>query len=751
MAALLRPAAELIPDELKQLDAWGCWRSEKQAGKDKPAKVPIHYRTGQKRKGAFSRDAWGDFGTAWTTYEVNNLSGVGVLVPACDGLVFVDIDNAFTNRDKQILKTNVADIVDSLGPGYWEISPSGNGLRGVYYGSLLGVAPVNAPLQDDARIELYGNTSTETAAGRYVTITGVPLEHVSRGTVTRVNQVTLDELYETYRPLSLTAEVNYPDEPPVVSIDAYYQKFDAITESLSPTYQNYVGNGFVLEHVEHADHSRSGYLLGLWAEIINAGWLDDDTLVTHQDKQDGVTNDAVIFSYAVLEPHVMALAQAKRKDNESAMTYLWRDWCRCKAKLLNQVDAFDELEGSDIIESEYPRNTPNSVDTVDSADLVAPEVPETLFVPDDVSVEASPGKAPDWVVRDWIPRKEVTLLYGPTSIGKTFLVTQLAYCVAEGRKWLDLETEQGGVLGLFMEEDANLMNYRNELVRAGMGMFNPSRNFHTLGGKGRRDVDYLMTRTREGLVTTKFFRQVAAEVERLNPKLVILDNIGRLFGGSENDKAEVGQFMNKLVNLATRTDCAIVLLGHPSRTASRTGDGTGATSWGAIARSRIEFRWGRPAGRGANTEPNGELENVRYLQLHDANLRSPDAPTKYTVVPSDAGGVQYLNADLEGTGQDILAESESYNLSVVSSAVVGLLQEGVELTTYNRGWSRRQYVVDRVRSWCMTEAIDRVPDSQSILDAVHQMVEDGVLQRNNRDARTGRFVPEESGQWLVLQ
>ena len=51
----------------------------------------------------------------------------------------------------------------------------------------------------------------------------------------------------------------------------------------------------------------------------------------------------------------------------------------------------------------------------------------------------------------------------------------------------------------------------------------------------------------------------------MGARLVILDTAADLFGGNENDRGQVRQFMNALSRIAMKINGAVVLCAHPSR------------------------------------------------------------------------------------------------------------------------------------------------------------------------------------------
>ena len=112
-----------IPQELKDLEQWVCWKGIINE-KGKISKIPINPKTGG---GAMSNNpaTWSDFQTALKAAETLKLQGVGFVFD--EGYFGVDLDNA-TDELKQEFITKLQ--------SYTEISVSGNGIHIICRGKL---------------------------------------------------------------------------------------------------------------------------------------------------------------------------------------------------------------------------------------------------------------------------------------------------------------------------------------------------------------------------------------------------------------------------------------------------------------------------------------------------------------------------------------------------------------------------------------------------------------------------------------
>ena len=219
-----------------------------------------------------------------------------------------------------------------------------------------------------------------------------------------------------------------------------------------------------------------------------------------------------------------------------------------------------------------------------------------------------------WTVKDRIPANNVTLLSGEGSVGKSILSLQLAAAVILGRDWLGTLPEPGAALVVCCEDDSNELWRRLDLIAAHYGTtFAEFKDMHLLALAGGETL--MAVPDRNGLIqTTKLFTRIRAAACDLRPKLIVLDNAADIFGGSENDRAEVRQFIGILRGMAITAGAGVLLTSHPSLTGISTGTGlSGSTAWNASVRSRLYFKRAITA---KDEEPDPDL---RVLEVMKSN------------------------------------------------------------------------------------------------------------------------------------
>jgi RecA-family ATPase len=124
------------------------------------------------------------------------------------------------------------------------------------------------------------------------------------------------------------------------------------------------------------------------------------------------------------------------------------------------------------------------------------------------------------------------------------------------------------------------------------------------------------------------------DVERLQPKLIVLDNASRLYEGSENDRTIVTRFMFALERVAAVSGAALLLLQHVSR--SGAGDeqadflqGTsGSTGWRNAARQALYQR---------RTDPGEVMLKVMKSNSGPDNWKVPMSWNGLTFMPTQDG------------------------------------------------------------------------------------------------------------------
>jgi RecA-family ATPase len=209
-----------------------------------------------------------------------------------------------------------------------------------------------------------------------------------------------------------------------------------------------------------------------------------------------------------------------------------------------------------------------------------------------ISAAAFAGIAPPerrWIVKDMIPDRTVTIVSGDGGGGKTTLMLQLATAISGSCPWLGHNPDSGPVLVVTAEDDEEEIHRRLGAISKSLGVeLADLADLHIVPLAGQ-DAVMGAPEGRAAIITpTAVFRALAALVERIRPRLIVLDALADVYAGEENARAQARQFIGLLRGLAIKNDLAIVLIAHPSLSGMASGTGTsGSTAWSNSVRARL--------------------------------------------------------------------------------------------------------------------------------------------------------------------
>jgi RecA-family ATPase len=260
-----------------------------------------------------------------------------------------------------------------------------------------------------------------------------------------------------------------------------------------------------------------------------------------------------------------------------------------------------------------------------------------------------PVPAREWCVPNRIPARNVTLFSGEGAIGKSLVSLQLAVAMALGRDWLNSLPEFGPVMAVCCEDDDKELHRRLADILAHYGAsFTDLHGILHLTSMAGQDA-LMAVPGKSGLITpTTLFERVRKAALDIRPKLIVLDNSADIFGGNENDRAQVRQFIGILRGLAIDANAAVVLTSHPSLTGEKSGTGlSGSTAWHASVRSRLYMK---RAATEKDEEPDPNLRVIEVMKSNygpvgeTINLRWQDGI--FVLVPTtEMGSLEKLAAD----------------------------------------------------------------------------------------------------------
>ncbi|WP_353269653.1 AAA family ATPase [Wolbachia endosymbiont (group A) of Myopa testacea] len=196
-----------------------------------------------------------------------------------------------------------------------------------------------------------------------------------------------------------------------------------------------------------------------------------------------------------------------------------------------------------------------------------------------------------WIIKDWLPVGSVTALYGDGGVGKSLLAQQLMTAAGIGKSWLGIDIQQMRTYGVFCEDEEEELWRRQCAIHKLYQLDMESSDFHDnvcLSSRVWKNNILMVFNNKDVGQLTHYFQELLEDIELFQPKLVILDTAADLFGGNENNRSHVRQFIqNCCGRIAEAIKGAVLLCAHPSDSGivRKTGTG-GSTAWNNSVRSR---------------------------------------------------------------------------------------------------------------------------------------------------------------------
>ena len=156
---------------------------------------------------------------------------------------------------------------------------------------------------------------------------------------------------------------------------------------------------------------------------------------------------------------------------------------------------------------------------------------------------------------------QMSMLYGPSNVGKSFFALDLGFRVTLGWEWRDRKVEQGGVVYCALEGERGITN---RIAAAKHGLNDRPIDLAVVGtAVDLRDPNADAQRLIDAI-------QVAAETIRQTVKLLILDTLSRaLAGGDENSSVDMSHLVRNVQRIQEATGAHVMLIHHTGKDESR--------------------------------------------------------------------------------------------------------------------------------------------------------------------------------------
>lgn len=165
------------------------------------------------------------------------------------------------------------------------------------------------------------------------------------------------------------------------------------------------------------------------------------------------------------------------------------------------------------------------------------------------------------IVQGLLSPGAMSVLYGQSNVGKTFVAMDLAFHIAAGERWGDKRCEQGLVLYIAAEAGRSA---RNRVVAL-------RRHY------GKKAVPFALAPCPVDLFSSdESAAAIVREVRRLAealgqaPIMIVIDTLSRaLAGGNENSSEDMGAIVRSIDLIRTATGCHVMVVHHSGKDESK--------------------------------------------------------------------------------------------------------------------------------------------------------------------------------------
>ena len=361
-------------------------------------------------------------------------------------------------------------------------------------------------------------------------------------------------------------------------------------------------------------------------------------------------------------------------------------------------------------------------DTVSNSETTP--TPATIIVPNAEqkpifwAKDAVPMLRSSYMIKNWLGKNQMSVVYGPSNVGKSFFTLDMSFCIAAGIEWQGAKVRGGPVLYL-ATEGGNAFQSRVVALRKEYGVddvplaVRPS------------PIDLLRP---EADLAALIELCKSIEHEKGEPiAMIVVDTLSRaMAGGDENGPTDMTSFIANLDALRDVTGAHIMIVHHSGKDTAK--GARGHSSLRAATDTEIELQLEQGI-RTATATKQRDLEPqepiVFKLKIHELGKDEDGDPvTTCTIQPADADEL----ADLQQK------RPKGANQKIIQSAFKQLRGEGIgESNPTGAGWpeSGKYWCIDedKLREFAMGKMTSTNPAS-SYLNAMRGLLSIGYMAQN---------------------
>jgi hypothetical protein len=184
----------------------------------------------------------------------------------------------------------------------------------------------------------------------------------------------------------------------------------------------------------------------------------------------------------------------------------------------------------------------------------------------------------NYMVKGWLDRNCLSMLYGPSNAGKTFVALDIAMHVAAGKPWRGLRVNGGPVLYIAAEGGVGIRNRLAAIKRERPDMVSAPFTLLPVGLDLHAQGDALA---------------VCEIMPDEDPALVVVDTLARSMGaGDENTAKDAAMFVHNCDLIREATGAHVLVIHHTGKDEDRGARGSSALRAAVDNEIQITSEWG---------------------------------------------------------------------------------------------------------------------------------------------------------------
>jgi phage/plasmid primase-like uncharacterized protein/KaiC/GvpD/RAD55 family RecA-like ATPase len=192
---------------------------------------------------------------------------------------------------------------------------------------------------------------------------------------------------------------------------------------------------------------------------------------------------------------------------------------------------------------------------------------------------AKPQLDSTYIIKNWITENSISVVYGPSNVGKSFFCMSLAYYIAAGEEWINNKVKRGSVLYLATEGGRAFENRLYAL--------HEKHGFNDVSLAVRPSPINLYDADEDIAKVEAIMAEIGKRMEPVT--VLVIDTLARATAGQmdENNNSEMSKLIAGLDAIRERTGVHIMLVHHSGKDASK--GARGASALRAACDTEIEL------------------------------------------------------------------------------------------------------------------------------------------------------------------